>query len=288
MASLKKFPFRFWIGIVLVGVFWYLNWCLTGVRTNWAFFPLWLGYSLVVDGIVYVRKGSSLFSRSIELYILLFVVSAPCWWLFELLNYFTQNWTYYGSEHFSALELSLFKTLSFTTVIPSVFGTAELVSTFKWMKKINKGPVVKPTFNVTITFFFVGWVMLVLLILFPNYFFVFIWLSVFFITEPVNVWFNNRTLMKSTGKGDWRLVISLWLGCLICGFFWEMWNYYSYPKWIYSVPFVDFMHIFEMPVLGYLGYLPFSLELFALYQLIAGIFQNTKMQNYLSFEFDKI
>ena len=282
----KKLPFHFWIGVILVGIFWYLNWSLTGVRTQWAFFPLWLGYSLVVDSIVHVRKGSSLLTRSVKFYILLFIISAPCWWLFELLNHFTHNWSYFGSERFSVFEISIFKTLSFTTVIPSVFGTAELVSTFNWVQGIKKGPVVKPTVKLTITFFLVGWGMLILLILLPKYFFVFIWLSVFFITEPINVWLNNRTLMYATGQGDWRIVLSLWLGCLICGFFWEMWNYYSYPKWVYSVPFVDFLHIFEMPALGYLGYLPFSLELYALYQLIAGSFRSEKMKNYLSFEFN--
>jgi hypothetical protein len=50
-----------------------------------------------------------------------------------------------------------------------------------------------------------------------------------------------------------------------------MWNYYSDPKWIYKIPFVDYAYIFEMPALGYLGYLPFALELFALYHLITGI-----------------
>ncbi len=31
-------------------------------------------------------------------------------------------------------------------------------------------------------------------------------------------------------------------------------------KWIYEVPFVSRFKIFEMPVLGYAGYLPFGLE----------------------------
>jgi hypothetical protein len=52
-----------------------------------------------------------------------------------------------------------------------------------------------------------------------------------------------------------------------------MWNFYSYPKWTYRVPFVDFWHIFEMPLLGYGGYLPFSLELLALYHLVIGVFK---------------
>jgi hypothetical protein len=49
-----------------------------------------------------------------------------------------------------------------------------------------------------------------------------------------------------------------------------MWNYYSYPKWTYSVPFVSFWPIFEMPLLGYGGYIGFSFELYALYHLLKG------------------
>jgi hypothetical protein len=58
------------------------------------------------------------------------------------------------------------------------------------------------------------------------------------------------------------------LGALICGFFWELWNYYSYPKWIYHTPGAEFLRIFEMPLLGYGGYLPFAWELYALRSLV--------------------
>lgn len=49
------------------------------------------------------------------------------------------------------------------------------------------------------------------------------------------------------------------------------WNFYSYPKWVYEAPFLNFWHVFEMPLLGYLGYIPFALELFALYHLAIGV-----------------
>jgi hypothetical protein len=39
-----------------------------------------------------------------------------------------------------------------------------------------------------------------------------------------------------------------------------MWNFYSLAKWKYSIPLVHRFAIFEMPVLGYAGYLPFGLE----------------------------
>jgi hypothetical protein len=45
-----------------------------------------------------------------------------------------------------------------------------------------------------------------------------------------------------------------------------MWNYHASPNWYYTIPYVGFWKIFEMPLLGYSGYLPFALELFAMYQ----------------------
>jgi len=270
--SLKKIPIHFWIGLILVILFWILNWSLNGLRTHWEFFPLWLGYCLTIDGLVYIRKGTSLLKRSVFSYILLFVISAPAWWLFEFFNHFTQNWLYDGKEFFTDFEYALLASLSFSTVMPAVFGTAELVSTFNWIKKRDSGRKLKPTNKNLSTIFSLGIVMLVLLLLFPGVFYIFIWISVFFIIEPVNVLLKNKSLLFYTSEGNWKPILSLIIGCLICGLFWEMWNYFSYPKWIYNVPGVNFLHLFEMPLLGYLGYIPFSLELYAIYHFVVGLF----------------
>jgi hypothetical protein len=60
--------------------------------------------------------------------------------------------------------------------------------------------------------------------------------------------------------GDWHAAVASGLAALQCGFFWEMWNVYSLAKWRYSIPFVGRFQLFEMPILGYAGYLPFGLE----------------------------
>jgi hypothetical protein len=44
-------------------------------------------------------------------------------------------------------------------------------------------------------------------------------------------------------------------------------------------PYADVFHGFEMPLAGYLGYIPFSLELFALYHLVTEFFQRDKARN---------
>jgi hypothetical protein len=47
-----------------------------------------------------------------------------------------------------------------------------------------------------------------------------------------------------------------------------MWNFYSLAKWTYHVPFVQRFEIFEMPILGYAGYLPFGLECAVISELV--------------------
>lgn len=268
-----KLPLHGWFGFSLIIVFWILNWTLQGARTHWGFFPLWLGYCLAMDGLVYWRTGTSLLTRSSRKYVGLFLVSAPVWWIFELLNVRTQNWTYMGIEIFTPVEYVFWTTLSFTTVIPAVFGSAEFFASFDFVKRLTKsGPVIGADKKTTLTFFVLGLIMLVLMLIWPRLFFPFIWLSLYFILEPINIRLGNRSLTHWTKNGDWRPVIALWLGVLLTAFFWEMWNYYSFPKWIYHVPWGDRLHVFEMPLLGYGGYLPFALELYALYHWASGLF----------------
>ncbi|NIR47770.1 hypothetical protein GWO43_04885 [candidate division KSB1 bacterium] len=279
-ASERRWPGHGWLGLGLVIVFWILNWSLSGLRTHWFFFPQWLGYCLTVDALVFLSKGDSLLTRNPKAYVGLFLISAPLWWLFELLNLRLQNWLYLGRQLSLEPDNLFFDSLSFSTVIPAVFGTTELVGTFSWLKRIKSGPKIKPTPVTLWVLFASGWLMLLLLLIWPDIFFGFVWLSLYFIFEPVNHWRGNRTLIQHTGEGDWRPILALWLGCTICGFFWEMWNFYSYPKWTYDVPGLNFWHVFEMPLIGYLGYLPFSLELFALYHLIVGFTGRRTMQDY--------
>jgi hypothetical protein len=259
------------LGLALVAVFWVLNWGLEGLRTHWGFFPLWLGYCLTVDALTVRRTGNSLVTRSHRAYIGLFLASVPAWWLFELINQRTRNWIYLDNGLIGPVEHALLASLAFSTVIPAVFGTAELVSSFGWVQRLSSGPRIAPTKTLLRSFLLAGLTMLALTLAWPRYFYPLVWLSVFFILEPVNHRLGYRTLLERTTTGDWHQIVSLWLGTLICGFFWEFWNFWSFPKWIYNVPFVDFARIFEMPLLGYGGYLPFALELFALYHLFAGI-----------------
>ncbi len=261
-----RFPGHGWIGLLLVVIAWALNWGLGGLRTHVLFFPLWLGYCLVVDAFVVRRDGDSLLTRNPLHYGGLFLLSIPFWWIFEGLNEITANWVYLGRESFSGWRHFLFSSLSFSTVIPAVFSTAELIGGMRWLQRLPPLRFSEPGRRLLWFLHFSGWSMLGLMLWKPGLFFPFMWLSWFFILDPLNSLRGRRSLIFEAAGGGLRPLLAFGLGALVCGFFWEFWNVYSYPKWIYEIPYLEVLHIFEMPLAGYGGYPPFGWELFAFYQ----------------------
>jgi hypothetical protein len=102
----------------------------------------------------------------------------------------------------------------------------------------------------------------------PDYLFPFLWISPFLIIVLLEVMAGEKTVLHGTSIGDWRLVVSSAAAALICGWFWEMWNFYSFTKWRYAIPFVHRFQVFEMPIMGYSGYIPFGLECAAVIALL--------------------
>jgi hypothetical protein len=94
----------------------------------------------------------------------------------------------------------------------------------------------------------------------PDLLFPLLWISPLLIIISLQRIKEEENIFSGIVRGDWSMIIGSALSALCCGFFWEMWNYFSLAKWEYGVPFVHRFQFFEMPVLGYAGYLPFGLE----------------------------
>lgn len=67
-----------------------------------------------------------------------------------------------------------------------------------------------------------------------------------------------RTPFRALEHGRYTQLVALAAAALVCGVFWEMWSDFSMPKWEYSIPDVSRFTLFDMPVVGYAGYLPFG------------------------------
>jgi len=264
--SLQKFPWWGWAGLFLVFVAWLLAWN----RFPWfqplqpyTFLPLWLGYIVTINALAVKRTGSCPLLDRPGFYLALFPASSVFWWFFEYLNRFVQNWHYLGIETFTPEEYILHATLCFSTVLPAVIGTEEYLASF-------------PRLTAPLTAFrpicftrpkTLGWAVLAASCLsllgtgvWPDYLFPMLWVAPLLIITALQAIAGRKTIFAPICKGEWRPVLLPALAALICGFFWEMWNVKSLAHWEYSVPFVQRFHFFEMPLLGYAGYLPFGLE----------------------------
>jgi hypothetical protein len=278
--SARHFPLYGSIALVVCLVAWACSWLRIEPFSPYSFFPLWLGYILFVDALVVARHGTSLLLRMHWRYVILFGTSSLFWWLFEFFNIPVQNWHYTFDHPYSPLNYFLFASLNFSTVLPAVLETTELLSTFKGLQPRLPAHEVGPRLSLPafIVFEIVGVASLVLPWVFPHYFFPLVWFGLTFLLDPINNFMGHKSTYAHMAVRDWRFFV-LPLGALVCGFFWEMWNFYSLPKWYYTVPFIGFWKVFEMPLLGFTGYLPFALELFAFYQFV--LLVTRQKQDYL-------
>ena len=261
-----SFPLWGFAGITLTAISWFLAW----TRFQWfepfqnyTFFPLWLGFIVSVNSLTFGRTGKCLLLDHPRFFLALFPLSSLFWWFFEYLNRFVQNWHYQGVENFSSGEYFLHASLCFSTVLPAVQSTEGYLASFPRLTAplMNWSPV---TLRNQVAW---GWLLLALSVpslagiaIYPDYLFPMLWVAPLLLITAVQAICREETVFHGLPDGDWRAVWLPALAALCCGFFWEMWNVKSLAHWQYSVPYVQRFHIFEMPILGYAGYLPFGLE----------------------------
>jgi len=244
---------------------------------QWYFPIAWFGYIFLVDALVYSLRGKSLIKNRPNLFVVLLVLSSVVWWMFEYIGFVVGNWYYTGLEGFgSKLWKLVFSILSFSTVIPSVFETAELFKVIHLFDHIKLHKRHKITIRLLYMLIGLGVVSFVLPLVYPLYFFPLVWVSFFLILDPVNYIHGQPSIISHLKDRKLSVPLSLLTAGFVCGLLWEFWNFYAVPKWHYSIPFVGFFRIFEMPILGYLGYGPFTFELYAMYNFMLGLVKHKK------------
>jgi hypothetical protein len=267
------FPLWGWLGILVCLFSWVLAWtrfAWMGDFQNHTFTPLWVGYILSVNALTYRRTGRSLLTHQTRSYLMLFPLSALFWWVFEFLNRFVQNW-YYIAKDLGAWEYFWYATLPFSTVLPAVTATREWLMSYDRLERrfccFRPLRVPHPK-AVSMGVLGVAGLGLSGIGVWPNILFPMLWISPLLILVSIQGIIGERTIFSPLAAGDWRGIVAAAGAALICGFFWEMWNFCSLAKWKYSIPFVHVFQIFEMPILGYAGYLPFGLECMVLAQVV--------------------
>ncbi len=119
----------------------------------------------------------------------------------------------------------------------------------------------------------IGMAMLLLPIIWPSpYLAAPVFLGFIFLIDPVNAWSGDDSLIGDQRNGSYERLMNLLIAGFICGGLWEFWNFWARAKWIYTVPILGDIKIFEMPVLGYFGFPPFAVECFTMYVFVRRLF----------------
>lgn len=263
------FPWWGWFGVALIAAGWAFAW--SGLAAGWrrhTFTPLWLGYILAMNGLAMRASGRSLLTHRTAWFLSLFPVSAAFWWVFEFLNQFVDNWYYRGVEALGDWDYFLQATLPFSSVLPAV------ASTWAWLRTLPRIeamalPALGGHPSLAWVLLAVGSLALAGIGVWPEALFAMLWIAPLLVAVGFQQLILRETLFSPLAGGDWRPLLQPALAALVCGFFWELWNYGSLAKWHYSIPYTQRFHVFEMPLLGYAGYLPFGVHCAVLMDLVA-------------------
>jgi hypothetical protein len=234
---------------------------------SWFYCFAWWSYILTIDAIIYRLKGNSLILSRTKEFLLMIPWSIFIWLIFEAANLFLENW-YYINLPMSALERWSGYAVAYGTVLPGIFETTEFLETLVVFKgsKMKRTVISQGGHGV---FIMLGVLCLVSSVLIPRYFFPLIWVGFIFLLEPLNYRFGGRSLLKDLEAGDPRKIYLLLTAGLICGLLWEFWNFWALSKWVYTVPFFEKIKGFEMPALGFLGFPPFAIQVYVMYNFIS-------------------
>ncbi len=236
-------------------------------------YPLaWYGLIMFLDRHLWLRWNEGLILKRPREFAVLLFWSAIFWFFFELWNLRLQDWYFVGVPP-DGLWPHVEAYLDFATVLPGMFLVYRLLCHLKIPSHVKTKFALKGwTHKASLV---VGIVMLILPLVFPDYFFPLVWGAFAFLLEPLCAKFGARSLLMDGKKGEWTTFVRLLLAGIICGGYWELSNFWSLEKWIYTVPFFSEGKFFEMPYLGFIGFPPFCVQCFvmtnALYLLRGGL-----------------
>ena len=264
---MRRAPLFIWLGVTLHVVFFVLM--LLGVEPFLHFFYLfaWWTFIAVIGAINARRGGNSLIFGASQQLAWVTGFSVIVWLFFEIWNFRLHNWLYVG-----VIELTWSRWLayaaSFATVLPAILEVDTLLGNLGLVRRVP-GPVIRVSPRLLNGCVLAGLLMLALVALLPKYFFPLLWVGIVFILDPL-VYRRDRvaSLLGQAARGSYARLLRLMLAGLLCGMLWEFWNYWSGAKWIYAIPLFDFWKVFEMPLAGYLGFMPFALECYLFWQLL--------------------
>lgn len=279
-----RFVIHGYLGIVIIFAAEVLLFSGNQLVGGWFTPIVWTGYILFVDALVFRFRGRSLLMTDRLEFLIVAIFSIAVWWLCEFYNaprFWKSDlelWRHYHNLTPNPYVRRIGYDWAFATIFPAMFETAELfsVTIFKRQSRYRSIKFSKGLLRVSAVLGLVG---CVVPLIYPSEWFApIIWLAFIFLVDPLNALRGYPSISNDLARGDWRRLLSLLAAGLICGFLWEFWNYWALAKWTYTVPFFGNIKLFEMPVLGFLGFPPFAVECWVIYILLRSFLQPAKRE----------
>ncbi len=240
---------------------------------------MWTGYILFLDGVILVRKGTSLLSKYPREFAILAVLSIASWEIFEAYNLLLKNWRYVNLPDQLAVRLVGYA-WSFATISPGMFLTYELLEDILPGGNPERSPRLGNGLFYTLVIF--GLLCITVPLIWPSpHMTPLVWIGWAFFLDPINQRLGERSFVSELFSGKARSILIMFLAGFLCGVLWEFWNYWAATKWEYEVPYLGHIKIFEMPVLGFLGFLPFAVESYAIYVFLRRLIPIKRQVRYL-------
>lgn len=226
----------------------------------------WWSYILAADAFVYWLRGESLIVNRTRTFLLMIPLSIFVWCIFEGFNFRLANWHYITVPH-ELWKRWIGYAVAYGTVLPGLCETYHLFKETRLFQSVSVKRW-RPTTRSLRLMGIVGGVFLFSALLIPRYCFPLVWIGFALLIEPLFYPSDNESLLHDIEYGDLSRLLNLLVGGLVCGLLWETWNFWAQTKWIYTVPFFERWKLFEMPVLGFLGFPPFAVSAYAMYRLL--------------------
>ncbi len=257
-------------GVALLVPAWIAIWTTTGYLNPIAFALLWTGAALLMWTTAGAYPG-------VRRHVALAAVSVPLWWYFEAVNGRTANWEYVDSDQYSDLAYAVFASISFATVVPALVSATAMIGRLT-RSTVGTVSATPPTATRALPIWLVGAGIAseAATLVFPGIFYPLVWVAPFLVLDGLVAAAGGRSIIADLASGVWERAAVIAGAGLLCGGLWEFWNFWAFPKWTYDIPLLDFVPVFEMPLLGYGGYIPFAwsvLQLVVLVDLAANRFR---------------
>ena len=184
-------------------------------------------------------------------------ISTVLWFVFEIYNLYLGNWYYVGVPADRLMRWGG-TFVSFSTVLPGLWVTQRFLYDSLPDSLSHRPSLSLPEFidPLVITAGLVGSVGPLIQ---PELLYPLVWGGLLFVADGIAYRCNWRSFRGQWESGDLKPVVSWLLSGAICGLLWEFWNVQATAGWIYTVPGMGEWRLFEMPLLGYLGFPPFAL-----------------------------